>query len=337
MKEQKNETTVAQPLLQDLFDVPKTTQGYWGSIAIALGKRSNKNAFVQGAWLDLEHGLLNQFTHQLSNWTLATAQAQWEAARADFLNIESQLIERLEGMDFHKPYEKIQDIIHDTDYIDEDIQSLRDQLFFSGIALQKAFIETALPEIFQNFQAYIKMINGNKVSDPALLQHLWVSGFLLTPVISTTFASAGRMFQQVPPESFGWLCIDEAGQAQPQDAVGCLMRAKKAIIVGDPQQLEPFVQMPNRLIEQIARLFSVEPSQWLSPFASVQTLADRVNPMGTEIAMANHRLSIGAPLLLHRRCREPMFSIMNDLAYNNLMLLDQSLSCLLYTSPSPRD
>ena len=37
------------------------------------------------------------------------------------------------------------------------------------------------------------------------------------------------------------LVVDEAGQAQPQMALGALYRSRSAVIVGDPKQVEPVV------------------------------------------------------------------------------------------------
>ena len=39
----------------------------------------------------------------------------------------------------------------------------------------------------------------------------------------------------------GTLIVDEAGQASPHMAIGALCRAEKAVIVGDPKQVEPVV------------------------------------------------------------------------------------------------
>ena len=60
--------------------------------------------------------------------------------------------------------------------------------------------------------------------------------FLLTPVISSTFASVGRLLRDIKePGAIGTLIIDEAGQAQPQMAVGALYRSRRSIIIGDPK------------------------------------------------------------------------------------------------------
>lgn len=73
---------------------------------------------------------------------------------------------------------------------------------------------------------------------PAVLQTL----FLFVQVVSTTFASVGNFLRDVKKRSvIGTLVVDEAGQAQPQMAVGALYRSRKAIIVGDPRQVEPVV------------------------------------------------------------------------------------------------
>lgn len=69
---------------------------------------------------------------------------------------------------------------------------------------------------------------------PYMLQSI----FLLTPVISTTFASAQTFLGDVKKSGvLGTLIVDEAGQAQPQMAVGAMFRCRKAIIVGDPKDV----------------------------------------------------------------------------------------------------
>ncbi|MBC8545186.1 hypothetical protein [Bianquea renquensis] len=58
--------------------------------------------------------------------------------------------------------------------------------------------------------------------------------FWLTPVLSTTFASAGNMLASIRcPGEIGCRIIDEAGQAAPQMALGSLFRCRCAIVVGD--------------------------------------------------------------------------------------------------------
>src|SRR3546814_15445910 len=67
---------------------------------------------------------------------------------------------------------------------------------------------------------------------------------LVVPVISTTFASMPRMFNQFGRESIGWLLIDEAGQALPEQAAGAIWRAERTVVVGEPNQLEPGLGLP---------------------------------------------------------------------------------------------
>jgi hypothetical protein len=83
---------------------------------------------------------------------------------------------------------------------------------------------------------------------PALIQNV----FLITPVISTTFASAQTFLRDIKrPGTLGTLIVDEAGQAQPQMAVGALMRCRRAIIVGDPKQIEPVVTEETDMIKSL--------------------------------------------------------------------------------------
>lgn len=129
------------------------------------------------------------------------------------------------------------------------------------------------------------------------------------------------MLGKLPPETLGWLLIDEAGQASPQSAVGAIMRTKRAVIVGDPIQIEPIVKLPDKLTNAICLRFAVEPMEYSALSASVQTLADAASAYMTEFPMGDGSRTVGVPLLVHRRCSEPMFTIANTIAYDGQMVL----------------
>ena len=158
----------------------------------------------------------------------------------------------------------------------------------------------------------------------ALLPDLWASLFLVVPLVSTTFASVNRMLGKLPLESLGWLLVDEAGQALPQAAVGALLRTRRAVIVGDPVQIEPVVILPDTLTHAICRRFGVDPDHYAAPSASVQTLADAASAYTSEFQTIVGSRSVGVPLLVHRRCSEPMFGISNAIAYAGMMVSAKS-------------
>ncbi len=204
----------------------------------------------------------------------------------------------------------------------DEAHRLRDDVFVAAIKLHKAFIDASCKKLRHNLRLFFGEISGNKIP-PDKRQHLryiWSSLFLITPVISTTFASVGRMLKDLPSESIGWLLVDESGQAKPQQAVGAIFRAKRVMPVGDPLQVEPVESLPLPLVEGVARYLGVDPDHWMAPYASVQTVADNANRFGTTIERDDGEVRIGAPLLVHRRCDNPMFSISNKLAYAGMMV-----------------
>jgi hypothetical protein len=200
-------------------------------------------------------------------------------------------------------------------------QRVRDEVFVQAINLHKAFIDAAAAPLRHNLAALMKGF-GRGLSDDHehLVPDLWASLFLVVPLVSTTFASVERMLGNLPVASLGWLLVDEAGQAVPQAAVGALIRAKRALIVGDPIQVEPVVTLPDTLTGKVCQHFGVDPGQYDAPGASVQTLADEASPYVATFPMDAGSRIVGVPLLVHRRCAEPMFGIANAVAYANLMV-----------------
>lgn len=208
-------------------------------------------------------------------------------------------------------------------WFDDQMHRLRDDVFVAAMALHKAFVDAAAKPLRHNLGALMNVFAGRQMPDAAkeaLIVDLWASLFLLVPAVSTTFASVERMLGKLPPESLGWLLIDEAGQALPQAAIGALMRSRRAIVVGDPMQVEPVVVLSDILTQAICRTFGIDPDRFNAPAASVQTLADSATPYVAEFSNRLGSRTVGVPLLVHRRCDQPMFGISNAVAYEHLMV-----------------
>ncbi len=145
---------------------------------------------------------------------------------------------------------------------------------------------------------------------------------LLVPVISTTFASSGRFFKYVNrPGALGMIIVDEAGQATPQSALRLFSKASRAVIVGDPNQIDPVVTDETAFLG--ATLDEEIGSAYSDRTVSVQKIADFLSRWGgtqRDALRAEERRWIGVPLYVHSRCVEPMFSVSNRLSYGNAML-----------------
>lgn len=200
------------------------------------------------------------------------------------------------------------------------LNQARAELTVKALALHQAWLAAACKTSGLSRSVYClgAAIDG-KVPDPGAALALWQLLFMIVPVVSSTFASVARQFRHFAHGEIGWLFIDEAGQATPQQAVGALWRAQRAVVVGDPLQLEPVFTIPPAFVETFARHeFGADWLLWSPSVNSVQGLADRANPYGTW-QIADDKW-LGSPLRVHRRCNDPMFSIANAIAYNNKML-----------------
>jgi len=208
---------------------------------------------------------------------------------------------------------------------DDEWIAARTEVFLAALDLHRAFVEGNAGAFLQNLRLLVGGFGRRARSDRGLQSGdelpAWQTFFLLIPVVSTTFASCGRMFFTLGRESLGWLIIDEAGQAVPQAAVSALWRARRAVIVGDPRQLEPISQVPLALQERL-RVAAGLAEHWLPGGTSAQGVADRRSILGTEVSTGDESVWVAAPLRVHRRCEHPMFEMSNHLAYGGLMVYD---------------
>jgi hypothetical protein len=208
-------------------------------------------------------------------------------------------------------------------WIPDSLHRKRENLFIAALAVHRAFIDASAQKVLHNLNVLMDVFSSGPMQDETkrkLLGDLWSTLFLVIPVISTTFASVDRMLGDLPVGSIGWLLIDEAGQALPQAAVGAIMRAKRTIVVGDPLQIPPVVTLPERLSSEICRFFKVDRPVWAAPDASAQTIADQASRFQAAFRSDQGPRRVGVPLLVHRRCQEPMFGVSNRIAYDGQMV-----------------
>ncbi len=195
----------------------------------------------------------------------------------------------------------------------------RGLLFLVAMKIHKLFLVKNHQIISSSLRLFAnrKALNLNSSEHREYLKYFWQVIHLITPLLSTTFASFSNMYRGIDHDFISHLFIDEAGQSSPQLAVGALWRSKKAVIVGDPLQIEPVVTVDETLLMDIRKHFDLE-EQYMGITTSVQSLADSANLYGT---YKDENQWIGIPLWVHRRCSNPMFSIANDIAYDNKMVL----------------
>ncbi|MBD2802760.1 helicase [Xenorhabdus sp. M] len=219
----------------------------------------------------------------------------------------------------------------------EMINRKRSELFIAAMDLHQAWLYEALKN--SAFVAVVLKLNAflsspGSVTDDCL--RWWQTLFMVVPVLSTTFASLGRMFDGVGSEELGWLMIDEAGQTSPQQAVGGIWRAKRVLVVGDPLQIEPVFTTSPQLVEHFCNdALAGDSPNWEPSKFSVQQIADRANHWGCELGEMGHKVQIGIPLWVHRRCIEPMFSLANVIAYDGRMIHGSEADKILSSAVSP--
>ncbi|MDT8913589.1 AAA domain-containing protein [Amycolatopsis sp. PS_44_ISF1] len=208
-------------------------------------------------------------------------------------------------------------------WMDEELAAARSRVFLAALDLHRAVLTTEPEFCRKNLLPVMDVVGGSAPADlpESTVLAAWQLLFLVVPVVSTTFASMPRMFAALGREALGWLFVDEAGQAVPQAAVGALWRTQRAVIVGDPLQLEPVVTLPWSGQTRLCHQFGVD-RQWAPQNGSVQSIADRLNIFGTWLpgSEGSGYAWVGSPLRVHRRCDRLMFEVSNNIAYDGMMV-----------------
>jgi len=280
----------------------------------ALGEARANHQSAQQIRIGLEHDR-SELKHRLGKVEREVQQLtdQLQAARAE-------LGRHFVDLDDWTPDDTARE--HSSPWNDPVWNRARRKLFLEALNLHQAFIQANAKALRQNLMVAADLLGGNlpSTAPDEVARTAWASLCLVVPVVSTTFASFDRLFARMGKESLGWLLIDEAGQATPQAAAGAIWRAKRTLVVGDPMQLEPVMSLPQS-VQEVLRAHHQVSEDFAPLFTSVQELADRTTKFGTLLPRQDgDSLWVGAPLRVHRRCEEPMFSISNRVAYGGMMV-----------------
>ncbi|WFE76429.1 AAA domain-containing protein [Roseinatronobacter sp. S2] len=159
----------------------------------------------------------------------------------------------------------------------------------------------------------------------------WHRRMMLTPCAVATFASLPGKMTYTRRDGGKWateylfdfidlLIVDEAGQVLPEVAGASFSLAKRALVIGDTQQIEPISSVPRPV--DVGNLRS---SGLLASDAEIDTLAGRgiCSTTGSAMRLAQQAsrvspypdLEKGLYLFEHRRCYDEIISFSNALCY----------------------
>ncbi|MFY9589230.1 DEAD/DEAH box helicase [Rickettsia endosymbiont of Halotydeus destructor] len=239
-----------------------------------------------------------------------------------FLENEDFNIKDFEEDIFWQAWEANHKELHKTTpFFNEKFERLRSELFIKATTIHEIFINANADNFWCSLNLFIEILSKPCIDiDPKIWHIAWQNFFMVVPVVSTTFHSFDNMFKYANHNDLPWLIIDEAGQAPPQYAVSAIYRAKNVVIVGDPMQTQPISTLKEDLIKTLCSKFNISFPDWSPSKVSAQHLADRNSLYQTKYS----DVTVGFPLLVHRRCQNPMFDICNKIAYDNKMIFAAS-------------
>lgn len=159
----------------------------------------------------------------------------------------------------------------------------------------------------------------------AKLTPCFVSTFYMLPNTFMAGEFKDRSWADLPQlEEIDLLIVDEAGQALPDISAASFALAKRALIVGDTDQIEPVWSIPASVDRSNLTLFDLlkdeqDYEQWLGS----GMLASSGNVMRLAQRQCHYhqfdQLQRGLYLTEHRRCFNDIVSYCNDLVYQGVL------------------
>ena len=205
----------------------------------------------------------------------------------------------------------------------------RSRVFITALNLHRAFIEENAQKMMANLNIAMHVLNG-EVQDSKIRALAFDNLTMVCPVVLTRFNTLSNLMGESLPGSIGWLLIEEGMATTLPVVAGTMARALHAITFGDSLLPQLSRILPAGIESVVADHYKDIPLHWRPSQSSVQFLANRVTSTGTAIEIQGKKLWTGPLLRIHSGCDEPMFSVLNTLAYNNLLIHQQKLSSVLW-------
>lgn len=219
-----------------------------------------------------------------------------------------------------------------------EVYRLRNRLFLAALSLFESYIILHKKPILNNLKLLLTKKDGDNGNSfynwcsvlyngdapyaakrADLVRTLWETFFMCFPVVTTTLHSFRKSVFAMVPDLFDMLLVDESGQIVPYYVLAPLYRMRRAVFVGDVNQIEPIKNVPAGLLKTkyTQRLGEEQYKRFCLDDASVQSYAGRASDFCETVGSRRG----GVILNEHRRCEPAIMAFSNELVYEHVLEL----------------
>ena len=219
-----------------------------------------------------------------------------------------------------------------------EVYGLRNRLFLAALSLFESYIILHKKPILNNLKLLLTKKDGDNGTSfynwcsvlyngdapyaakrADLVRTLWETFFMCFPVVTTTLHSFRKSVFAMVPDLFDMMLVDEGGQIVPYYVLAPLYRMRRAVIVGDVNQIEPIKNVPAGLLKTkyTQRLGEEQYKRFCLDDASVQSYAGRASDFCETVGSRRG----GVILNEHRRCEPAIMAFSNELVYEHVLEL----------------
>jgi AAA domain len=244
---------------------------------------------------------------------------QWQHLNQKVTNIQTQLTVLTKQLEFKQAdYQQIQNQLDNYPQGDfyssfyRDYHSLQLSLFQHAWAFLQQEVLRRKDSVIRALESYGSVLTGDgdallklETDGDAIYRDL----SLIFPVISSSLQSIRNMLPILQPNSVKLALVDEAGTTLVHQLFPLLVRSQRAVVAGDPQQIEPIINLCDDTIKQYLKTAFLDMGMGNEDYY-------RYAPTAKYTATAYHRaagasgtesdLGNGIILRNHYRCTPPI-------------------------------